>query len=143
MQCPLGESQEQAPLLLLDLIDLQAQHHLQHREPDEGRAPLVLLPDPVMPERVFVRSASAAWFVSLTWLPALSSWMSEGQFPLASALRDPEWGNVSAEKHFHREETVPLQLALWTLLCVQIKCCVAAASGIAFMPFTFNCQHSM
>jgi hypothetical protein len=91
MQCLLGERQEQAPLLLLDLIDLQAQQQLQHREPDEGRASLALLPDPVMPDRVFVRSASAAWAVSLTWLPALSSWMSEGHLHLPLDIQDPGW----------------------------------------------------
>lgn len=82
MQCPLSGSQDPAPLLLLDVIDLQAHHPstLDSSDPEESRAPFVLLPDPAVPERVYVRSALGAWAVCLTWLPALSSWMSEGEF---------------------------------------------------------------
>ena len=67
------------PLLLLDLVDLEAQQPAwDSRDMEECRAPFLLLPDPTVPERVFVRSVSAAWSLCLTWLPALSSWMSEG-----------------------------------------------------------------
>ena len=79
MQCLLGKDQDSTPLLLLDLVDLEAQQPgWDSRDMEECRAPFVLLPDPTVPERVFVRSASAAWSLCLTWLPALSSWMSEG-----------------------------------------------------------------
>ena len=81
-QCPLGSGQAQAqvPLLLLDLIDLEAEQP-GSLDAEESRAPLLLLPDPAAPERVFVRSATMAWSVCLTWLPALSSWLSEGRPP--------------------------------------------------------------
>ncbi len=69
------------PLLLLDLIDLGAQQHgmPSSSDADESKAPFVLLPHPAFPEQVFVRSTTAAWAVCLTWLPALSSWLSEGE----------------------------------------------------------------
>ena len=83
LQCLLGKDQDSTPLLLLDLIDLQAQQPAwDSRDMEESRAPFVLLPDPTIPERVFVRSASAAWSLCLTWLPALSGWMSEGGLSL-------------------------------------------------------------
>ena len=85
VQCPLGSGQDQArvPLLLLDLIDLEAGQPGMpgSLDAEEGRAPFLLLPDPAVPERVFVRSATAAWSVCLTWLPALTSWLSEGGRP--------------------------------------------------------------
>lgn len=78
-QCLLGKDQDSMPLLLLDLVDLEAQQPAwDSRDMEECRAPFLLLPDPTVPERVFVRSVSAAWSLCLTWLPALSSWMSEG-----------------------------------------------------------------
>ena len=71
-------------------------------------APFVLLPDPTVPERVFVRSASAAWSLCLTWLPALSSWMSEGGLPQTSrraafalkSLISHKYLNVTSSKLF-------------------------------------------
>ncbi len=85
VQCPLGSGQDQArvPLLLLDLIDLEAGQPGMpgSLDAEEGRAPFLLLPDPAVLERVFVRSATAAWSVCLTWLPALTSWLSEGGQP--------------------------------------------------------------
>ena len=82
VQCPLGSGQDQAqvPLLLLDLIDLEAGQAGRpgSLDAEETRAPFLLLPDPAVPEQVFVRSATAAWSVCLTWLPALTSWLSEG-----------------------------------------------------------------
>ena len=69
------------PLLLLDLLDLEERQPGMPASADaeESRAPFLLLPDPAVPERVFVRSATSAWSVCLTWLPALSSWLSEGE----------------------------------------------------------------
>ena len=68
-------------LLLLDLVDVQARQQQQGPPgPDDaGSAPgLVLLPDLAAPERVFVRTATAAWAVTLSWLPALANFLVEG-----------------------------------------------------------------
>ena len=82
VQCPLGSGRDQlqVPLLLLDLIDLEAGQPGMpgSLDAEASRASFLLLPDPAVPDRVFVRSATAAWSVCLTWLPALTSWLSEG-----------------------------------------------------------------
>lgn len=112
-QCPLGSGQAQAqvPLLLLDLIDLEAGQP-GSLDAEEGQAPLMLLPDPAAPEQVFVGSATAAWSVCLTWLPALSSWLSEGDPPGGRAT----W-NVAALYHQAAAGKHPVQ-ARRTLLCM-------------------------
>jgi hypothetical protein len=37
-----------------------------------------LLPDAAAPERLFARTAAAAWAVTITWLPALANFLAEG-----------------------------------------------------------------
>lgn len=67
-------------LLLLDLVDVQAAQQRGAPSPEEpsGAPGLALLPDLAVPERVFVRTATAVWAVTLTWLPALVNFLEEG-----------------------------------------------------------------
>ena len=66
-------------LLLLDLIDLREGQHSAHDAADGGSGPaLALLPDLAAPERVYVRSGSAAWVLTLAWLPAGANFLAEG-----------------------------------------------------------------
>jgi hypothetical protein len=64
-------------LLLLDLVDLQGD--AAHAEPAQPSATVMrLLPDAAAPERLFVCSQSAAWAVTIGWLPALANFLAEG-----------------------------------------------------------------
>lgn len=78
MQVPLLN--EAGPsLLLLDLIDLQVLPATSAADGDAtGHAALHLLPDEAAPELLYVRSQTASWAVTLSWLPALANFLAEG-----------------------------------------------------------------
>ncbi len=81
---------DEAPpgLLLLDLVDLQSQAASRGAPDGEhtGRVAMHLLPDEAAPERLFVRTQSAAWAVTLSWLPALAKFLAEGRTTALSYL---------------------------------------------------------
>ncbi len=73
-------------LLLLDLIDLQVPPATSAADDDgTGHATLQLLPDEAAPELLYVRSQTASWAVTLSWLPALANFLAEGTPILVTA----------------------------------------------------------
>ncbi len=75
-QVPVVEDGASPSLLLLDLVEL-----LERDPPGDGGNTGVapqLLPDAAAPERLFARTAAAAWAVTITWLPALANFLAEG-----------------------------------------------------------------
>lgn len=68
-----------ATLLLVDLVDLQMQPARADEADSEQLGPSVhVLSDEAAPERIFVRTQSAAWTITLSWLPALANFLAEG-----------------------------------------------------------------
>lgn len=79
MQVP-AVDEAPATLLLVDLVDLQMQP--ARADEADGKQPgpsaMHLLSDEAAPERLFVRTQSAAWTITLSWLPALANFLAEG-----------------------------------------------------------------
>ena len=79
MQVPVVD-ESPATLLLVDLVDLQMQPARADEADGEqpGPSAVHLMFDEAAPERIFVRTSSAAWTVTLSWLPALANFLAEG-----------------------------------------------------------------
>lgn len=86
-QVPIAQA-EPWPLLLLDAIHLpgcpDSSAQEDRSEDDDyndaflGCASVVLLPDAAMPDRLFCCTATAAFSVTLPWLPILAQHLSKG-----------------------------------------------------------------
>ncbi|CAL8462438.1 g1971 [Coccomyxa elongata] len=80
-----------ATLLLVDLVDLQMQPARADEADSEqpGPSAVHLLSDEAAPERLFVRTQSAAWTITLSWLPALANFLAEDREALQDVAQLP------------------------------------------------------